>query len=126
MLLDELVPSSSGPCESCGPNGCQANTCCPTLNPAWNAEIYEHLLFIGLKEAGKAALKFTFILCKTGKVYVIYLKGPLSFRVFNFVLPVKLRNYLPNLKHKNTKKKSQNLTQVCKIFLTAQACFFNI
>lgn len=89
----------------CGPNGCQANTACLTLNRAWNAEIYEHLLSIGLKEAEKAPLKFTLILCKTGKVYVIYLKGPLSFKVFNFVLLLKLRNYLPNLKHKNTKKK---------------------
>lgn len=52
----------------CGPNGCQANMYFPSWNPVWNANIYEHLLSVGLKVAGKAALKSAFILYKTGKV----------------------------------------------------------
>lgn len=60
MLLVELVPSPVNHMDLCGPNGCQANTYCPPLNSAWNAEVYEHLLAIGLKGSWEGSIKVCF------------------------------------------------------------------
>lgn len=80
---------------------------------------------LGLKEARKAALKFAFILCKMGEAYVLCLNVHL---VSGFLLCSTWKTFrnqcLTNLKQENNRKNKQNLTQICKSFLTSQASAF--